>query len=155
MRFDLQTPWWHLHEAAALANDYPGTTIVLNHAGLPADRSAEGLAGWKRAMAALAACPNVAVKISGIGQPQQAWTVDANRPVVRTILDLFGVRQVYYHSRGSEAPDLGFRTKAFYKLVRHPIMLGFIIAFWATPTMTVGHLLFAGVTTGRPPYVTR
>ena len=61
--------------------------------------------------------------------------------------DLFGVRQVYYHSRGVDAPDLGFQTRAFYKLIRHPIMLGFIIAFWATPTMTVGHLLFAAVTT--------
>jgi len=61
--------------------------------------------------------------------------------------DLFGVRQAYYHSRGVDAPDLGFQTRAFYKLIRHPIMLGFIIAFWATPTMTVGHLLFAAVTT--------
>ena len=98
LRFDLQTPWWHLHEAAALAADFPSTTVVLNHAGLPADRSAEGLAGWKRAMAALAACPNVAVKISGIGQPGQAWTADANRTVVRTILDLFGAHRCMFAS---------------------------------------------------------
>ena len=61
--------------------------------------------------------------------------------------DLFGLRQVYYHSRNTDAPDLPFQTRAFYKVVRHPIMLGFIIAFWATPLMTVGHLLFAAVTT--------
>jgi methanethiol S-methyltransferase len=61
--------------------------------------------------------------------------------------ELFGLRQVYYHSRGIAEPKMDFKTRAFYRFVRHPIMLGFIIAFWATPTMTVGHLLFAGVTT--------
>ena len=47
LRFDLQTPWWHLHEAAALACDFPDTQIIVNHTGLPADRSADGLAAWR------------------------------------------------------------------------------------------------------------
>lgn len=62
--------------------------------------------------------------------------------------DLFGLRQVWFHARQRKAMDEPFVTRAFYRIVRHPLMLGFLIAFWATPTMTVGHLLFALVTTG-------
>ena len=62
--------------------------------------------------------------------------------------DLFGLRQVYLHWRGVEYTSMDMKTPALYKLVRHPLMLGFLIAFWATPHMTVGHLLFSGVFTG-------
>jgi len=61
--------------------------------------------------------------------------------------DLFGLRQVDSYRRGEEYKDLGFRTPVIYGFIRHPIMLGFIIAFWSTPVMSVGHLLFAAVTT--------
>lgn len=98
LRFDLQTPWWHLGEAARLASDFPDIPMILDHTGLPADRSAEGIAGWKAAMKTLASCPNVAVKISGLGQQDQPWTVAANRGIVLTTIDLFGPSRCMFAS---------------------------------------------------------
>jgi protein-S-isoprenylcysteine O-methyltransferase Ste14 len=61
--------------------------------------------------------------------------------------ELFGLHQVTNHLVGKQAEPPRFKTPLLYKFIRHPIYLGFIIAFWAAPTMTAGHLLFAAVTT--------
>ena len=90
LRFDLQAPWTQLDEAARLARDFPDARIILNHTGLPADRSRKGLAGWTNALKALAACPNTAIKVSGLGVPGQAWTAQSNREIVLAAIDIFG-----------------------------------------------------------------
>ncbi|MEP9368404.1 amidohydrolase family protein [Xanthobacter sp. VNH20] len=98
LRFDLQTHWWHLDDAADLARAFPDTQIILLHSGLPADRSENGITGWKAAMRAFSKCPNVAVKISGIGLPGIPWTVDNNRDIVLSIIDFFGVDRCMFGS---------------------------------------------------------
>ncbi|WP_428929211.1 amidohydrolase family protein [Marinibacterium sp. SX1] len=96
--FDLQTPWWHLHEAADMAALAPEMPIVLNHAGLPSDRSAEGLAGWRQAMRDFAALPQVRVKISGIGLPGRPWSLEDNREIIRFCVDTFGPERAMFAS---------------------------------------------------------
>jgi predicted TIM-barrel fold metal-dependent hydrolase len=98
LSYDLQTPWWHLEAAAGLAADFARTLIVVNHTGLPADRSPEGLAGWRRALETIAARPNVALKISGLGRVGQPWTVAANGPVIRDAIAIFGVDRCMFAS---------------------------------------------------------
>ena len=98
LHFDLQTPWWNLPEAVRLAGDFPDTLIILNHAGLPGGRDPAALDGWRQAMAALAACPNVVVKVSGMGEPGVAWTAERNAPVVRFIIDTFGAERAMFGS---------------------------------------------------------
>ena len=99
--------------------------------------------------------------------PAVVW--DASSPVLRSLLlamfafgwlilllstfminhfDLFGLRHVYLRLRGLEYTPLSFTERALYRFVRHPIYLGFVIAFWATPHMSLGHLEFAIATTG-------
>jgi len=90
LSFDLQTPWWHLDAAADLARDFPRTTIIINHTGLPAARGAEGLASWRRALATAARLPNICIKISGLGRRGQPWTLDANGPIIRDTVSIFG-----------------------------------------------------------------
>jgi predicted TIM-barrel fold metal-dependent hydrolase len=96
--FELQTPWWHLPDALELACDVPDTLIVLNHLGLPADRSAAGLAGWRDAMARLAEAPNIRVKLSGICVPGQRWTPELNGWVVLEAVKLFGAERCMWAS---------------------------------------------------------
>ena len=61
--------------------------------------------------------------------------------------ELFGLRQIWHHLNGERLPDAKFRQPGLYKHVRHPIYVGWLIIFWATPTMTIAHLLFAVMTT--------
>lgn len=98
LHFDLQTPWWHLNEARRLARDFPETLIILNHTGLPADRSQDGLTGWFKAMEDVAKQHNVVVKISGLGQKGQPWSVAANRKIVQETLAIFGVERCMFAS---------------------------------------------------------
>jgi protein-S-isoprenylcysteine O-methyltransferase Ste14 len=89
--------------------------------------------------------PSLAVIATAVGF--LGWSIVFYSTFLISHFELFGLTQVVAHFFGRLAAPARFRTPGLYRLIRHPIYLGFILAFWSAPTMTLGHLLFAAVTT--------
>ena len=98
LHYDLQIPWWHLDEATKLAIDFPDTLIILNHTGLPSDRSKNGLNKWKNNLEQFAEQPNTTLKISGICVPNQKWTINLNKQIILDAINIFGYNRCMFAS---------------------------------------------------------
>ena len=98
LHFDLQTPWWHLNDATQLAKDFPDTIIILNHTGLPSDRSFDGLNQWRMNLEEFSEQPNTAIKISGICVPDKKWTVKLNKEIILDVINIFGYERCMFAS---------------------------------------------------------
>ena len=85
---------------------------------------------------------NVLIGVSLLG-----WIVVVLSSFMINHFELLGLEQVWHYLRGTEPKQITFKLKGFYKCVRHPLMLGFLVFFWATPYMTVSHLFFAAMFT--------
>lgn len=98
LSWDLRVPYWHLAEAAEVAAMFPHIPIVLNHTGFPWDRSAEGLAAWRKAMETIAKCPNVWLKVSEFGLKDKPWNYEDNKAIVLEALSIFGINRCMFAS---------------------------------------------------------
>ena len=102
---------------------------------------------WRPLPAAVWHIEHPQIAMAAMGLSLFGWLTVLTSTFLINHFELFGLHQVANNLAGKPMPAPRFRTPLYYKFVRHPIYLGFIIAFWAAPTMTVGHLLFAAVTT--------
>lgn len=98
LMFELQTPWWHLSEAIEISRHSPHTPLILNHTGLPSDRSANGIAGWQKALGEFAELPNTYLKISGLGLAEREWQLSDNQEIIRYSIDTFGAARCMFAS---------------------------------------------------------
>ena len=103
---------------------------------------------WRPLPAVIWTAPAGAVSTALMAVSLAGWLIVLTSTFLINHFDLFGLRQVWAYASGKEIPPPDFRTPLFYRVVRHPIYLGFIIAFWAAPQMTLGRLVFAIATTG-------
>ncbi len=98
LSFDLQLYPSQMARAVELADAHPDIPLIINHAGLPTDRDAEGLALWRAGLKALAERPQVSIKISGLGITDRAWTLHSIQPIVLTCIETFGTHRAMFAS---------------------------------------------------------
>jgi protein-S-isoprenylcysteine O-methyltransferase Ste14 len=99
--------------------------------------------GWTLWQAESDVVSAILLSISAVG-----WLIVLLSTFLINHFDLFGLRHVWLHFTGKPYTALHFKKRSFYKYIRHPLMFGFLVAFWAAPHMTAGHLIFALLTTG-------
>lgn len=114
LAWDLRIPFWHLEEAAEVLGDFASLPVVLQHTGLPWERSEAGLAAWRRGMAALAALPNVHIRLSEFGLRDRPWRLEDNLPLIHDAIAIFGWQRSMF---GSNFPVAGLRI-SYPALVR-------------------------------------
>lgn len=98
LSFDLQVYPHQLPDGARLAAEHPDTVVVLDHAGMPLGRDLDTLSSWRKGLDLLAARPNTAIKISGLGMTDHHWTIGSLRPLVLDAIEAFGVDRAMFAS---------------------------------------------------------